>query len=130
MVKHVLTALSGAAAGALIGVLVQFKDFEGGDDLEQLLRRMLIAGVAWGFGALSLSWGLEQARGRQWAWAVVVALQVALMSTALALAGRLMLGFATRYAWSQALFLTGAAGVGVWLGGAIVLRQRALDARS
>lgn len=123
MVKHLLAAVPGALAGALIGLLVQLGDLGTEGDTEQLVRRVVIGAAVWALGAVNLSFVLKWARGRQWAWGLGAAVVLGALTVALAVAGMVVLGFATRFAWMQAMALTTPA-VGMWLGGAITLRQR------
>ncbi len=123
LVKHFVTALHGAFAGALVGLFVQYTEL-GGENLDQLLRRMTICAATWALGTVSLSFVFQWARGRRWAWFLGVAVVLGVLSTSLAVAGTVVLGFTTGFAWLQATSLTAIPAIGAWLGGAIALRSK------
>ena len=128
MVNHVFAAFPGAFAGGIIGLLIEYGELgRGGEDLERLIRRMVIGAAVWALGASSLSFVFEWARGRQWAWALGVAVVGVTLCSSLAFAGSVALGFATSFAWLQAMSLTVIPAWGVWLGGAITPSQRPMN---
>ncbi len=114
--------VAGVAAGAVMGFFIQGSELGREGDLEGLVRRVAIGAVTWGLTALCLRVLFDQAAGRVWLWSAGAVLLLGFVTVGLAIAGRVGLGFATRFAWEQALSFTGVPGAGVWLGGVLAMR--------
>lgn len=122
MKRHLITGSFGALAGGLVAALVQVGDVGREGDVEQLVRRVVIGAGTWTVGAIALRWAAERSSGRPWAWTLMSLAIAFAMTAALVLAGKLLLGFADRFALVQAVALTGPCGLGVWLGGVLTRR--------